>query len=106
MVGKPTAGVMTSSPAASGRSSRCDRAAATASRLACEPEPTRATFGRSVTPTRRVRNSSAKRPSVSQPSSAASTSVRSSGEPITLPATETPLSPGTNGGSASKAAAA
>ena len=39
-------GVITSSPGRSGRSCRCEHAAATASRLACEPEPTSATCRR------------------------------------------------------------
>ena len=87
---------MTSSPAWSGRSCRCDVVAAIASRFACDPEPTRNVCERSTSFANASENARAKRPSVSQPSSEASVSASSSGAPITRPATGTLVSPATN----------
>ena len=97
--------MITSSPGASGRSSRCEQAPARASRFACEPEPTSRARSRPAARANAGAKRAAKRPSVSQPSSEASISASSSGAPITRPATGTVVSPATNSLGASTSSA-
>src|SRR5271156_1173882 len=97
VVGKPAAAVMTSSPALSRDSPcSCDVSDAIATRFALEPEFTRT---HSRTPYQRANSRSkrsAKRPVVSQKSSALSTSDTMSRSSKTRPDTGAASSPGTN----------